>query len=167
MLINVPVLFILISRFILSLFLSYIVWRVFQCPNFVYILFIMKGQIINSIMKTFTCVEIHMSGGLLGTGGRTTGLQGGARSGSHGGSGDSGGHGWTEDSGGHGGSGDSGGHGWTEDSGGHGGSGDSGGHGGTGDSKTAAPAPASVSTAGALLPPQKNFLGKVGARSGT
>ncbi len=54
----INVLFILISQFILSLFLSYIVWRVFQCPNFVCILFIMKGQIIISIMKTFTCVEI-------------------------------------------------------------------------------------------------------------
>ncbi len=63
-------------------------------------------------------------------------------------------------------------------SGSHGGSGDSGGHGGAGDSRShcgstfepAAPAPASASMAGALLPPpqkkKNNSLGIVGALSG-
>ncbi len=88
---------------------------------------------------------------------RTGGLQGGARSGTHGGAGSSGGHGGAGSSGGHGGSGNSG---------GHGGSGSLGGHGGTA-SETAAPAPASVSLAGALLPPQKISMGKIGATSGT
>ncbi len=46
-------------------------------------------------------------------------------------------------------------------SGGHGGTGSSGGHGGTA-SETAAPAPTSVSSAGALLPPPKISLGKLG-----
>ncbi len=83
------------------------------------------------------------SGGLKGHVDRTGGLQGGARSGSHGGSGGSGGHGGAGSSGGHGGAGSSG---------GHGGAGSLGGHGGTA-SETAAPAPTSVSLAGALLPP--------------
>ncbi len=55
------------------------------------------------------------SGGLKGHRDRAGGLQGGARSGANGGSGDHGG------SGGHGGSGDSGGHGGSGDSVGHGG----------------------------------------------
>ncbi len=67
---------------------------------------------------------------------RTGGLQGGARSGTHGGAGSSGYNGGSGSSGG------------------HGGSGDSGGHGGT-----AAAPPTPVSSAGALLPPKKNFLG--------
>ncbi len=72
------------------------------------------------------------SGGLKGHGDRTGGLQGGARSGTHGGAGSSGGHG---------------------------GSGNSRGHGRSA-SETLAPAPALVSTTGALLPPQKKFLGE-------
>ncbi len=60
---------------------------------------------------------------------RTGGLQGGARSRTHGGAGSSGGHG---------------------------GSGDSGGHGGTA-SKAVDPAPAPASPAGALLPPPKKI----------
>ncbi len=115
------------------------------------------------------------SGGGQGTGGRITGLQSGAHSGSHGGSGDSGGHGEAGSSGGHGGAGSSGGHGGAGSSGGHGGSGSLGGHGGSGSlgghggtaSETASPAPASVSSAGALLPPQNISLGKTGATSGT
>ncbi len=75
-----------------------------------------------------------------------------------------GGLGGSGSSGGHGGSGDSGGPGGSGDSGCHGGSGDSGSHGRTA-SEATAPAPASSSTAEALLPPQKNSLGKVGARS--
>ncbi len=68
-------------------------------------------------------------------------------------------------SGGHGGAGSSGGHGGAGSSGGHGGAGSSGGHGGTA-SETAAPAPTSVSSAGALLPPPKISLGKLrGIRS--
>ncbi len=49
-----------------------------------------------------------------------------------------------------------------EVSGGHGGSGVSGGHGGSGVSEAAAPAPEPrpASTAKALLPPKKNFLGE-------
>ncbi len=107
---------------------------------------------------------------------RTEGLQGGAHSGSHGGAGRSGGHGGSGDSGGHGGSGSSGGHGGSGSSGGHGGAGSSGGHGGAGSSgghggagssgghggaasETVAPAPTSVSSVGALLPPPQNFLG--------
>ncbi len=116
---------------------------------------------------------------------RTGGLQGGASSGTHGGAGSSGGHGGAGNSGGHGGAGNSGGHGGAGSSGGHGGAGSSGGHGGAGSSgghggagssrghggagssrghggttsETTAPAPASVSSAGALLPPP-NFLGE-------
>ncbi len=60
-----------------------------------------------------------------------------------------------------GGAGSSGGHGGAGSSGGHGGAGSSGGHGGTA-SETAAPAPTSVSSAGALLPPPKISLGKLG-----
>ncbi len=64
-----------------------------------------------------------------------------------------------------GGTGSSGGHGGAGSSGGHGGAGSSGGHGGTA-SETAAPAPTSVSSAGALLPPPKISLGKLrGIRS--
>ncbi len=77
-----------------------------------------------------------------------------------------GGHGGAGSSGGHGGAGSSGGHGGAGSSGGHGGAGSSGGHGGTA-SETAAPAPNSVSSAGALLPPPpKISLGKLrGIRS--
>ncbi len=64
-----------------------------------------------------------------------------------------------------GGAGSSGGHGGAGSSGGHGGAGSSGGHGGTA-SETAAPAPTSVSSAGALLPPPKISLGQLrGIRS--
>ncbi len=56
-------------------------------------------------------------------------------------------------------------HGGSGDSVDHGGSGDSGSHGGSA-FEPAAPARASASTAGVLLPPQKNSLGKAGALSG-
>ncbi len=81
-----------------------------------------------------------LSGGLQGPGDMTDGLQGGARSGTQGGSGDLGGHG---------GSGNSGGHGRAGSLGGHGGS----------TSETVAQAPASASTARVLLlpPPKKNL----------
>ncbi len=73
---------------------------------------------------------------------------------------------FTQYSGGHGGSGSSGGHGGSGSSGGHGGAGSSGGHGGAA-SETAAPAPTSVSSVGALLPPPKISLGEIRAPSGT